>query len=275
MKSHHTLPYSLQITALCLASAANCCAGISDSPEIEPSWTPAMFTDRPDTTESPFTVLPNYWQFELETVSVTQDGDQQFEDWGSVNIKYGLSKHADIQLVTPAWHSGDDTNGWSDLELRFKWNLTGDGDYSSSNPRSPIAVALMPYIKFPTASHDIGNGDFECGLIIPFVFAIHDSPVGCMVQADLIRNEDDTGYTGSFTLSAAYGLDLTDKVSAFIEGAAVLPIEGDAETYLNGGFVFEVNQNWNFDIGVNIGLNDEADDLRIFTGMSRRFRSPF
>ena len=229
-------------------------------------WDYKMATDRPDTTESPFTTKWQHWQFEFETVSVSRDAGAQSEDWGSVNIKYGLSRHTDIQLVTPAWHSGDGVDGWSDTELRFKWNLTGRED--DGHPR-PVALALMPYLKLPTARGGVGNGDIEGGLIVPIAFT--KTPFACMVQADIIRNEADTGYTGAFTFTATYGFELSDRLSAFVENVVTLPLEGSAESYFNGGLVYEVNRRWFLDAGVNIGLNDDATDLRFFTGTSFRF----
>jgi len=222
-----------------------------------------MSTDRPDTTESPFTVPRGMWQFEFETVSVSRDGGWQAEDWGSVNLKYGLTDSVDFQWVTPAWHTEHGLNGWTDSELRLKWNLTGQDDDPA------VAVALMPYIKLPVARRGLGHNDVEGGLIIPF--ALTNAPLAWMIQADIIRNEADDGYTGAFTFSATSGFDITSRLSAFVEGVATLPLSGDAEMYLNGGIVFELNKNWFLDAGVNIGLNGAAEDARFFTGTSFRF----
>ncbi len=243
-----------------------CSLAIAKEPAaLPPSGEPVreMSTDRPDITESAFTVPRGMWQFEWETVSVSRDAGVQSEDWGSVNIKYGITDSADIQFVTPAWHSGPDLDGWTDMEIRLKCSLRGQDDDAA------VAVALMPFVKLPTASSGLGNNDVEAGLIVPLAFK--DTPFACMVQADLIRNEADDGYTGSFTFSATYGFDLTSRLSAFSEAVATLPLDGPAETYLNGGLVYEMNRNWFLDAGVNFGLNGDAEDVRFFTGTSFRF----
>ena len=169
----------------------------------------------------------------------------------------------DLQLVTPAWHTETGLDGWTDTEIRLKCNLSGQADAAA------IAVALMPYVKLPSASRGLGNDNIEGGLIVPIAFT--GTPCSCMVQADVIRNEADTGYTGAFTFTATYGFELTARLSAFIEGVATMPLDGPAETYLNGGLVYEVNRNWFLDAGLNIGLNGDATDLRLFTGTSFRF----
>jgi hypothetical protein len=229
----------------------------------EPPAVREMSTDRPDITESAFTVPRGMWQWEMENISVSRDGGLQSEDWGSINIKHGLTDSADLQFVTPAWHSEPDLDGWTDMEIRLKCSLHGQDDSSR------VAVALMPYVKLPTASHGLGNNDVEAGLIVPIAFK--ETPFACMVQTDLIRNESDDGYTGSFTFAATCGFDLTDRLSAFAEAVATLPLDGPAETYLNGGLVFAMNHNWFLDAGVNIGLNGDAQDIRFFTGTSFRF----
>lgn len=225
-----------------------------------------MSTDRPDTTESAFTVPRGLWQFEMETVSVSRDGGRQTEDWGSVNIKYGLTDSVDFQWVTPAWHTEAGGDGWTDTVLRLKWNLTGQSDGAA------VAVALMPYIKLPVAGLGPGNQDIEGGLIIPM--ALTRGP-GCdiawMVQADIIRNDDDDGWTGALTLSGTAGFELTSRLSAFTEAVLTTPFEGDAEVYLNGGLIFALNDDWCLDAGVNIGLDRAAEDFRFFTGTSFRF----
>lgn len=225
-----------------------------------------MSTDRPDTTESAFTVPRGMWQFEWEMVSVSRDGGWQAEDWGSVNIKLGLSDSVDLQWVTPAWHTEHGLRGWTDTELRLKWNLTGQDDEAA------VAVALMPYIKLPVASRGVGNGNVEGGLIIP----MSSNRISCcdlawMIEADVIRNDDDDGYTGALTLSGTAGFELTGRLSAFTETVVTLPLEGNAEIYLNGGLIFALNDNWFLDAGVNIGLNRAAEDARFFTGTSFRF----
>jgi hypothetical protein len=225
-----------------------------------------MSTDRPDTTESAFSVPAGMWQFEAELVSVSRDGGSQSEDWGSVNIKYGLTDSLDVQWVTPAWHSEEGLDGWTDTELRLKWNVSGQDDDAA------VAVALMPYIKLPVASRGLGNDDVEGGLIVPMALTTCECcDLAWMIQGDVLRSDDDDGWTGALTLTGTAGFDLTSRLSAFTETVVTLPFEGDTEVYLNGGFVFSLHDNWFLDAGVNIGLNGAAEDARFFAGTSFRF----
>ena len=253
------LPVALAISGLALTAPSR--GGLPSGNHSAGMPLPPMQADRPDTTESPFTVPAGHWQFELETVSVSLDGGQRGCDWGSVNIKYGLNHRTDLQLVTPAWHDGEGLEGWTDAELRLKWSLTGND--------APVAAALMPYLKLPVASRSVGNGHIEGGLILPF--NLPGLSATAMVEAAVMRNQTDDGYTGSVTVSASRGFDLTDRLSPFVELVAVLPFEESAEAYFNAGLIYEIHPEWTLDAGINAGLNDDATDLRLFTGMTRRF----
>src|SRR5687768_8462314 len=114
-----------------------------------------MSADRPDTTESPFTVPPGAVQLEMSFVDYAKDGDSETWTFGASNLKLGLSGNVDFQLVLDSWiHSnpamGMNESGVGDSEIRLKINLWGnDGERDT-------ALALMPYIKFPTAQDELG-----------------------------------------------------------------------------------------------------------------------
>src|SRR6188474_3089707 len=120
------------MTRLSCLIAAPFAAGPAPAAAKEPPPVPPaireMSTDRPDTTESPFTVPRTMWQFEWEMVSVSRDNGGHATDWGSINIKYGLTRSVDLQWVTPAWHTEHGLDGWTDTEIRLKCNLSGQED---------------------------------------------------------------------------------------------------------------------------------------------------
>src|SRR5687768_13514457 len=132
-----------------------------------------MATDRPDTTESAKTVDAGHFQAELSLVEWTHDEEGGVEaDQINVlpmNLKIGLTNNADLQLVLDPYVNvrvkfdgggSSRVDGVGDTQLRLKYNLWG-------NDGGDTALALMPFIKFPTADDDLGNGDVEGGLIIP------------------------------------------------------------------------------------------------------------
>jgi hypothetical protein len=71
-----------------------------------------MATDRPDKTESPFTVDAGHFQVEMDLVNYTHDrgtsggGDTRVTSYAvaPVNVKVGLLNNLDLQLVLETWN---------------------------------------------------------------------------------------------------------------------------------------------------------------------------
>jgi hypothetical protein len=134
-----------------------------------------MSTDRPDKTESPYTVDAGHFQLEMDAFSYSHDAytaDRSRVDAFSVaplNLKLGLANRVDLQVVIETWNwvrtkdrGGRVTrrHGFGDVTLRLKTNLWGDDGGAS-------AFAVMPFVKLPTNQDDLGNDAVEGGLIFP------------------------------------------------------------------------------------------------------------
>lgn len=250
-----TLPLS---AAAILTPAALCLAG-----DLRP-----LSTDRPDTTESPYTVDAGHFQLEMEVAAWTKDGGERQWSLGELNAKMGLNASTDLQVVLPFYTrvSGGD-EGFGDIEIRLKRNLWG-------NDSGSTALALMPFIKLPTANDDLGNGEFEGGLIVPFAF---DGPAGwsCGVQAevDVAADEDGSGHHFSMLNSFTTGHDLTENTGVFLELVSILSAESDSdwEAYFNTGMTWAVTPAWQLDGGVRVGLTNASADFTPFLGVSTKF----
>ncbi|RYD47256.1 MAG: hypothetical protein EOP83_28295, partial [Verrucomicrobiaceae bacterium] len=66
-----------------------------------------LSTDRPDTTESAYTVDAGHFQFEMEAIAWTRDGDEDSVSLGELNAKYGLNSSTDLQVVIPFYTHED------------------------------------------------------------------------------------------------------------------------------------------------------------------------
>lgn len=118
-------------------------------------------TDRPDKTESAYTVDAGRFQIEMDLVHFSYDQHNSARDgtivrswsFAPMNLKVGLRHDVDFQLVLSPHgyaHTSDPASGVSkqrgfgDTVTRVKWNLWG-------NDGGRTAFALMPYLKWPTA----------------------------------------------------------------------------------------------------------------------------
>lgn len=226
-----------------------------------------LSTDRPDVTESPYTVDAGHFQFEMEIANWTRDGRESGYSLGELNSKIGLDSSNDLQLVLPFYahlHNGDE--GFGDIQIRLKHNLWG-------NDSGDTALAIMPFIKFPTANGDLGNEKYEGGLIVPFSFkGPGDWAFGIQGQADL-NASDDNGHHFSFLASVTTSHPITANSGFFLELVSILSTEsGDGhEAYFNTGMTCAITPMWQLDGGIRTGLTAASANFMPFLGLSTKF----
>lgn len=240
------------------------------NPTPREQWRP-LSADRPDVTESPYTVDAGAWQIEASFVEYARTGDGS--DWSvaPTNLKLGLLNDVDIQLVLEPWLHTDDgestEQGFGDTQVRLKINLWG-------NDQGDTAMGFMPFIKIPTASDGLGNDHVEGGLIFPFSTRLTDSmSLGLMLETDFVFDEASGGYETEFVTTAALGIDITDKIGAYVEGVGIASTDADVDYrgLLGVGGTYSITPNVVLDAGVNVGLTGDVDDVKIFTGITWRF----
>lgn len=232
----------------------------------------AMDPDRPDTTESPFTVDAGHFQAESTLFGFIKDGGVKNYTFGETNFKAGLTNHTDLQLVVPIFEretGGDaaDKSGIGDLTVRLKWNVWG-------NDGGETAFAIMPFVKAPTASHDLGNDKVEGGLILPLSMDFNDR-VSLTVMAafgvdyDDVRRNHGVDFVDTASLSVAW----TERLSSYVEIVSVASTlaDEDWQGYGNTGLTFVVTDDFMLDAGVIVGLVNASQDFGAFAGVSLRF----
>ena len=237
-------------------------------------------TDRPDVTESPITVDAGHFQVELSLVEYTHDEDQGAELDEFVvmpsNFKVGLLNNVDLQLVVePYVHqrfraNGDSASadGFGATQLRVKVNLWGnEGDGTT-------ALAIMPFVQFPTADAEIGGvDDVEGGVAIPLSVKLpHEWDLGLMAEVDFLRDVNDEGYGTSFLHTASLSHTIAGELRGYVEyagfanhnlGVGYIPIAG-------GGVTYGIGDDVQLDAAMYFGLNDDADDFTARIGVSFR-----
>ena len=228
-----------------------------------------MSTDRPDQTESPYTVDAGHLQIEMDLVSWTRNRGADDFTFANTNLKIGLLNNVDLQLVVGAYNTIDGgAEGIGDVETRLKINLWG-------NDGGKTAIAIMPFVKWPTARDGIGDNDsIEGGLILPLGIELADGVgIGLMYEIDILRDAVGSGYHADHIATATIAFDLTEKLGLYVETVAAFPGEkaGDFVAQADIGWTYSPNGNLQFDIGANFGLNDAAPDFNPFLGVSVRF----
>ncbi len=227
-----------------------------------------LSTDRPDTTESPHTVDAGHFQLEFEIAAAERDGGSTTFNFIELNAKVGLNPNTDVQFVLPFFsHQEGGAEGFGDAQIRLKRNLWG-------NDSGTTALALMPFVKLPTANEDLGNGKPEFGLIAPLgIEGPSGWNFGLQTQIDLALDADGSGYHPVFLNSATASHGITENTAAFFELVSILSTDSGAhsEAYCNLGGTWSLSGTFQLDGGFRIGLTDASTDFTPFLGMSVKY----
>lgn len=236
----------------------------------------SMSTDRPDTTESAYSVPAGMFQVEMSFFDFERDAGRgqktETSTWGQMNIKRGLTDDVDLQVVFDVhqqsrFSSGAGSlreSGFGDVTLRLKNNVWG-------NDEGPTALAVMPYVSIPTGAR-LSAEAWQAGVAVPFAWQMTERfNFGMMAQADMVHDEESAGYDLQWLASATVGVALSERWGAFIEGVAVAGEDMPFFALLNGGLTFALTDDCVLDAGLRIGLNRTAPDIGVFSGISFRF----
>ena len=235
-------------------------------------------TDRPTKGNATCTVPVGRVQLETTGVGWTRFdmAGARTDNWtvGASTIKFGLTHHSDLQIgFTPlvdvrTRDSGSDhhVSGVGDVTVRYKHRLTG--------PNSAAQIALIPFVKLPTARIGIGNRKVEGGLAVPVSLAVGSATLTAGPELDLLADDEGKGHH----------VALVNLVNFAVPAAARLTLVGEVWTVTNfdpagtitlvsadGAVAYAVNDDLQLDLGANLGLNRNTPDVEIYAGLSVRF----
>lgn len=237
-----------------------------------------LTTDRPDTTESPFTVDAGHVQVETTIFGYvssfrTADGRRADElDVGVANIRIGLTPSVELDLgwqaygVTSDGSTAADRSGAGAVVVRSKINLWGnDGGQS--------AFALLPYVVIPTdRTNGLSPEDPEFGVLLPLSLTLTDHiGLGLNTGLAVSRSEPGAPYRVSVPVTASLAVGWIDRIGSYYEVAAQFGGGDGAAISLNTGVTWLANPNLQFDTGIGFGVTRAADALAPFVGFSIRF----
>lgn len=223
-----------------------------------------METDRPDITESPITTDAGHIQVETDLFRLERTHSETSllttQLFNQANLKLGITGSTAIQLVVQSFIkekevTGDETersHGFGDIILRIKQNLLG-------NDKGSFAIALLPYIKFPTASSQ-GNNSYEGGLIVPMSLKLGGEwKLGMQVEMDRLQNDQGEGFHTQLLESFTASHPIAKRLDAIGETYYTYDIQAHHwNNFLNASLQLEVAKDVKIDGGLNYGLQHDA-----------------
>lgn len=247
-----------------------------------------MTTDRPDTTESPFTIDAGRVQVETTVFGYSRsarepDGTRTDSyEIGTTNVRIGVTSFAEIAVVwqpygivrthSPVPGLSETSSGVGSIDLRAKVNLWGNDTFGDPGTS---AFGLLPFVTLPTDDDNgVGAPEFEAGLIVPFTVQLTDK-AGLGLNAGFIsaKAEETSAYRTQYLASASLSYEWNDRLGTYYEVAAQFETDdprGDS-VFLGTGLTYAVDDNTQLDAGINVGVSRAADRINPFVGISRRF----
>ncbi len=238
-------------------------------------------TDRPSRASGACTVPTGSFQYEADLVNGTFDRQHGVttDSWFVLNpaLKYGVGPRTDVELqfdpvVVQRVHvdGGKDRTavGPSDLTFRLKQNVFGGSD-------GDVQVALVPYVKAPTASRLVGgDGAWEGGGYVPITFKLGKLwQLSLTPELDILKDDVGDGRHIQHSQVVSVTRSLPDDWSLYADVYAQWDFErhGATQSTLDFAVAKILHKTLQFDAGVNLGLNRSTPGANAYLGVSQRF----
>ena len=242
--------------------------------------------DRPSAFTGPFTVDAGHFQLEMDAANYSLDRHNperapvDVDQWNvaPVDLRVGLTDHTELDFLYDGYlnvrtrdrgaRTDRTQSGAGDLTLLFKYNLFGDDG-------GTFAFGILPYLKIPTNTANLGNKRVEGGVELPLSINLPANfQLGLQTEFDAVRNDDDTRFEAAFTNIAYLGYSFLDKkLTVYGEWNSRVNAGPDSELegLVDTGLICYLGKNAEVDFGCNFGVTRAAADYEPFAGFSVRF----
>lgn len=237
-----------------------------------------METDRPDVTESPFTIDAGHFQYETDLVRRSSErSDSKHTNTlliNQANLKIGITESTDIQIGFQSYGRQAErdlasgvqttTTGIGDVTFRLKQNLIG-------NDGGNFSLAVLPYVKFPSSKYD-EQSRFEGGLIVPMQFKLPGEwKLGIQIEADRLKDSEAQKMHTEFLQSITISHALSKGIDGIGETYYTYDFKAHQwSNFLNAAIQIDVAKDFKLDAGLNYGIQQTASK-HYFIGASCRF----
>jgi hypothetical protein len=239
-------------------------------------------TDRPPKANVPFTVDAGHFQYETDLLNFADQWANSMPAYTLLapnpTLKVGLTNNADLEVniaplvgvraVNSAAGTGSTTWGVGDLFVRTKVNLWGNDGGTS-------ALALIPYVKAPTAPLGIGNGVVEGGVIAPLSISLPNNFTLLLnSEIDALKDSVGDGRHANYINLATLGYPIQKNVTLYLEFWSDYnndPSQRITQYSFDTAIAWLVRPNLQLDFGADFGLNRVTPTVQVFAGLSQRF----
>ena len=205
-------------------------------------------------------VVPNgRWQLETGVAYARPGSNSRTTSLPLAEVRYGVSDDLEVFVSSLNWSrrelGNSDRSGLVDANVGIK---VAAGD------RGLLRSAVLFQLSVPIGDSDFSSDDWDPS--VAYVWA-YDSRIP-LAGTVMVSNFD-----GTYQLSNGFQLpfSISDRQNAFLEWEVNLPEGGNDAHWLNGGFMWLLDDRRQIDIEAGVGLNDTAGDYRLSAGFSILF----
>lgn len=211
-----------------------------------------IITDRPDQTESSYTVGAANFQIEtgITIGSDANEGNQQVTfTHPSTLFRIGVSKNIELRLVTELnsdLKTDNPKTGFSDLEVGAKIHLF-------NTERS--AVAIISHLSIPTGDSQYSADQNGMSHLLAISHDLTDRmALGYNLGFAKIKQQP-----GFFTYAISLGIGINDKVGIYVEPYGQYHNKDNFEINADAGFTYLLNKNLQADFSFGTGLSHQMN----------------
>jgi hypothetical protein len=185
------------------------------------------------------------------------------------NVRLGLLNDVEAGIFVSPYirteeRPGRSLAGFGDVTLRTKVNFWG-------NDGGKTAGGLILDVTVPTARRGLGSAWASGDVIFPLAMTLAEGwDLGAMTGLEVHHRDSGSGCVATWINTVTLGHELTKEFSGYIELTSAAG-EGPHAATFDAGLAWQCSANTQLDVGVNLGLSRAADDVVVFTGLSRRF----
>lgn len=242
------------VAAMLLAASA---AGAAEEEDIAP--------DRPSVGTGSGIVAPGLFQIESGLEYARQSGTGRFhaESLLRAGIASGLEARLLVEPVT-VLTDGSTEAGFGDITLGLKYRYLAPGEDGW-----PPALAVMPFVKAPTARDPIGTERVDFGAVAIASFSL-PWDLGCDVNAGVVAVGQRHGFLAQAVASLSLNRSITDRLSIYGELFFQSKDERGGRSAFGGdaGVLFLLTKRVALDAAVEVGLLGDGNDWAVRAGIS-------
>jgi len=216
-------------------------------------------TNRPGFSSTPSVVGIGQWQLETGISYTRSRDDTRTTSVPMAEIRIGVVDQLEVFVSSLSWSEtksfGDETSGLVDMALGAK--------VSVSKAETNNQMAFLFQLSAPT-----GDDSFSSDRWAPTIAFIwsHDGDFPIAGTARLSKFRSGYQLDNGLKVPFSWG----DAHSVFVEWEANLPEGGGSTHWLNGGYLWLIDDHMQLDFSAGMGLNDRAGDYRLGAGFSIR-----